>query len=584
MGCALPLSAQALTPPTTLEGAVDQFKSLKETANKRQTSTASAKKMRTVGSIDIDGNKSIPDSLIQQEIFLRVGDSYNQFKLNRAVQQINSLGVFSAVTVDTIQRKQGDRIVFTVTEAPKIGRVDFPGVKAVSENVLSEMVSIKAGDHLNLRALRRDILKLEKYYEEEGYYQVKVRSVETPEADGEPLVFYIREGVINSISVTGNTKTKDYVLTREMTLKPGDVLRTQDLREDLRRIYNLNYFTELNPAIIPSGDAYNLDLHVVERGSNGQLSFGGGFSPQSGFSLFTDLYWDNLAGTGQLILLKGQFGVGGDSARNSTFQFKYHNPWMWDNRRSFTFKTWLTDGDQLLNPLSSGSRTFLDEKRFGLETIFGIPSSYDFRTVHKLKHEEIELTDQNYKYQINSYSFGFIYDTRDVVFNPTSGHYSSIFIEKGLEVNGQSINLTQVDVSLKQFIKTFDRQTLALRADVGYINMDALPIEDQFLYFGYRVGYSDTVRGYDDDRVIFGSKRIVLGAEYRFLFNDTFTFVVFVDAGVASSNKLSDLPDFLVGKGVGVRFTVPGLGPLRFDAGLDDAGEMRIQFNMGHSF
>ena len=584
VGLALPVTAQLL--PSNLTDAVGQFKSVDNSKSVSTSKSVRKRKRSTdriISLIKIVGNDTIPSSLIQQELFFRVGDSYNRFKLNRAVQQIYSLGVFSSVNVDTNKGDSGDTIIFTVEESPIIGEVRFPGIKAVSENMLRDLLTLKGGDHLNLKQLRREIRLIENYYNEHDFYQVKVRSVETPDKDGDPLVFNIREGVIKAINVTGNYKTKDYVITREMISKVGDVLKQNTLQEDVRRVYNLNYFSELNPELVPSDNGYALNLYVAERESSGQVSFGGGYSPQTGFSLFTDLFWDNLAGTGQLIMLKGQFGVG--QARRSTFQFKYHNPWMWDDRKSLTTKIWRTDGAQFLNPLGANNQDFLDEKRFGIEASFGIPNSYEFRTYHRFKYERIHINQSNFDYQVNSYALGFVYDTRDVKFNPRSGIYVGSEIEQSVKINDDSVNLTQLDLRLKYFLPTFERQTLAMRADIGILAMDNLPIQDQYLYLGYRLGFADTIRGYDRSDVIFGSRQVILGTEYRFLFNDTFSFVLFFDIGTAADSLTSISDDRLLSsQGVGVRFTIPGIGPLRLDAGLNREGQTRVQFNMGHAF
>ena len=176
-----------------------------------------------------------------------------------------SLGFFSSVDSEIVSGDLEDTIVFKVVESPVIGSVQFPDVQAVSKNVLLNLISTQSGDHLDLRRLRQEIRLIERYYEDQGFYQVKVRSVESPRKDGDPLVFHIREGVVKEIRVTGNYKTQEYVLTREMTTKVGDVLKMDQIREDIRRIYNLNYFMGLEPNIVPSENGYLLNLQVMER-------------------------------------------------------------------------------------------------------------------------------------------------------------------------------------------------------------------------------------------------------------------------------------------------------------------------------
>ena len=79
-------------------------------------------------------------------------------------------------------------------------------------------------------------------------------------------------------------------------------------------------------------------------------------------------------------------------------------------------------------------------------------------------------------------------------------------------------------------------------------------------------------------------KQLLSSVEYRYVFNDMFQAVAFVDAGFATKASLFDLSQARIGKGVGVRFTVPMLGPIRLDWALGDTGESYIHVSMGHAF
>ncbi|MCP4050321.1 MAG: BamA/TamA family outer membrane protein [bacterium] len=99
------------------------------------------------------------------------------------------------------------------------------------------------------------------------------------------------------------------------------------------------------------------------------------------------------------------------------------------------------------------------------------------------------------------------------------------------------------------------------------------------------IGGSSTVRGYDDmTPFAYGTKRVIASIEYRFLFNDMFQGIIFIDAGNATSGKIQDLSKFRIGKGIGTRLIIPGIGPLRLDFGVDDSGVSRIHFNIGQTF
>ena len=81
---------------------------------------------------------------------------------------------------------------------------------------------------LNTKTLHENIRELEQAYREEGYIFSKVSNVDMSK-DG-VLTLSINEGILEGFAVKGNEKTKDYVITREMRLKPGEPFNAKDAR------------------------------------------------------------------------------------------------------------------------------------------------------------------------------------------------------------------------------------------------------------------------------------------------------------------------------------------------------------------
>lgn len=549
-------------------------------------------KNSTISAITFVGFSKENKTLATQELSIKVGDTINSFKLERNIKNLENIGVFKSVTGKIIPQGQSATVEFNAVENPKITEIQFIGNTTYDDTTLFTIVSSKVGSPYNLNSVRKDIKSIEAYYQENGYIQAKVFRLENPDETNGKLSFHIAEGIIENFSITGNIKTRDYVILRELDIEPGQAINSEALQQNLRRVFNLNYFTEVKPNLKPSAtspNAYDLELELVERETNGSFSFGGGYSPSSGFSLFSDLFWDNIFGTGQLIMLKGNFGLGtGQAGRTTTYQFKYHNPWMWDKRKSFTFRTWYTNGD--FNSISSFSSgvTLRNEMRRGFDAAIGIPHTYDLRSSHRVKYESVQLPSIPDHYYIYSYTAGLSYDTRDYRMNPREGVYHSASIEQGLKFRLNAVDFTRFDFTFRKFIPTFKKQALALRAEYGYLRSPELGSTTRFANQLYRVGGSYSVRGYDDFYPFAnGHAQAVYSIEYRHLFNQDFVAYLFADTGYAANSGMdvmNKLDHYQVGKGIGVLFNVPGLGPIRLDFGIDDLGESRIHFNVGHAF
>ncbi|MGA0241771.1 MAG: BamA/OMP85 family outer membrane protein [Candidatus Marinamargulisbacteria bacterium] len=541
------------------------------------SSTFSNQDISVLRQLEINGASRVPEQDIRNEISVFRGDKLDPYVINRNIKRIQAMGFFHSVDSDVSDFEGGKKWVITVKENPVISAIKFTNNKSLSRDDLLGLLASKPGDIFSYSTVRRDIDDIESAYQAAGFLFTKVKKVDLPTYDNPILTFDIEESVFNEINVSGNAKTKDNVILREIDIQPGDDINENTLRRNLGRIYNLNYFSEVLPDIVPSTstkNAYDLTINVKEK-STDSINFGGGWGQRSGGFLYSDLNINNFLGTGQLIALRGQWG-----GRQQSYQFKYHNPWMFGPRQSFTYRAWNTQGNFAFNNLSSSG--YRPEKRYGMDVAVGLPHSYELRSTHRLKTEDVYISasDNSEKtdYSIQSYAYSLSYDTRDIIFNPLNGAFYMATVENAFKLKSNSMVFTKYDASLANFFQTFEKQTIATRLVLGRVNGDIQATEY------YYIGGPNTVRGYIEypDSFGYGKTQLFANVEYRFLLTDMFQFLFFVDAGWASSLG-SDVFNGKVGKGVGFRINSP-LGPIRIDFGIDESNEMRTHLNIGHIF
>lgn len=528
---------------------------------------------------EVTGNVIIPTEIIKNAALFKEDEDLNPYKIDRVLKNLGAMGIFDSVESRVETMLGGKKLMITVKENPLVKDIVFKGNTVVSANTLLASLQSRKNEIVNVNLLRKDMVSIESIYKEKGYKWAKIGKVNTPKEGPERglVIFVIEEGLLGEVIVSGNTKTQANVILREMSLKSGQVLEEQTLKEDLRRIYNLNYFSELIPDLEKIDEnTYSLILGIKEKPS-GSVNFGGGFGESSGLFGFIDLYLDNLFGTGRLVALRGQIGQ-----KNSTYEFKYLDPWMFGSHKSMTYRLWKKSG--LTSNLIGSSELIYDardEDRAGTSISIGWPFTYDLRSSHTFKYESVvpSASSTTSPYKIISYMVDLSYDTRDVWMNPTQGDYYYGSIEKGFKLFSSATDFIKYDISLKKFIKTFDRQTIGMRLDAGYMTGE---IQDKSSYI---VGGGSTVRGYSDSTPFAsGNKRVIASIEYRFLINDILTALLFVDTGFATSGSdILNLNKYKVGKGVGIRVNTP-LGPFRLDFGIGDTGSSQFHFNMGHVF
>jgi outer membrane protein insertion porin family len=202
--------------------------------------------------------------------------------------------------------------------------------------------AMDVGDIYTPDGLRKDTQALEDFYGGKGYIDVtqgpalrvnRIPNVDTGTMD---LEFQIDEGqetYVEKINISGNVKTKDNVIRRELAISPGEVFDMVRVKLSKQRLENLNYFEKVDadpePTDPPIAGHKNLDIHVEEK-NTGNLTFGAGFSSvdslvgyvemtQGNFDLF---HPPNFTGAGQKLRLKVQLGL-----ERRDYEVSFIEPW-----------------------------------------------------------------------------------------------------------------------------------------------------------------------------------------------------------------------------------------------------------------
>jgi outer membrane protein insertion porin family len=526
-----------------------------------------------VTSIEVKGEKSAPEKEILDAIFSKVGEPLIKQKVEADIKAIYALGYFADVSADTAPYKNGEKIIFLVSENPTITMITFEGNSALSAEQLTSSMETRVGEILNFVKLREDIKRVNEYYHTTGYLLARVIDVATD--DEGVLRVNVIEGVIEEIKIEGNDNTQDYVIRRELNTKPGAVLNDKKLAKDLRRVFNLGFFSEVNPTFQPGEEPDKVVLVVrVKEQRSSTINLGGGYGEREGWFGFVDLSLNNLFGTGQGLLIRGQTGT-----ELQTYQFRYYNPWVLEDQFgdhfSFTYKRWYTVGSDFY---------FLGQNEIhnGWDVAFGKPFYDVWRLSWSLGSEWVgPYGDSSFEaYDTWTTGLALSYDTRDFRMNPTEGVFHTVSTKWGWKYANKVTQYMKYGLDLNFFVPLADRQVLALHSGAG-LGVGDVPIGDL-----YWVGSANTVRGYYPSDAKLGTKKLLFNVEYRYTFNEVFQGVVFYDFGNAWYSGAPNFGEFISGKGFGIRLNTP-LGPIRLDYGLagdKGFGEGVIHFSIGQAF
>ena len=547
-----------------------------------------------ITAIVVQGNENISKDLIISQIASNLGDVFSKENIEKDMKAVYDLGYFKDVKIKLESFRDGYKVVFEVVENLPIKEISIEGNTVVSEEEMREVMILQEGQVFCQKILKNDLDRISQLYKDRGYLLINIKDVDFDE-EGK-LWINISEGRLEKIVIEGNDKTKEKVITREINIEPGDLFNFETVKKSLQKIYNLGYFEDVSMKLEAGAeeDSIVLVVKVIEK-NTGKFGIGAGYNSEEGLMGFTSYEEENLFGGGQKVQAKIEIGG------RTTYKLSFLEPWLANTATSFGFEVY----DTVYHKEDKEEKVIIteyDEERLGGKLIIGRKLSDSVKLGLELKSERVTydlifgiLPEDTKEGLTNSLIPTFSYDTRDNVFEPTSGWYHSFSLENAGGFLGGDYDFTKYNLTLRAYISTqfiedvvdigsikkitdnLSKGVLALRAMGGIANTD-LPS-----FAVYQVGGMNTLRGYNFGEFS-GDKSLVFNVEYRFPLAENFQAVVFADWGQAWDYEESiSFEDLKFGRGVGVRFNTP-LGPIRLDYGFGEEGTGQTYFSIGHTF
>jgi outer membrane protein insertion porin family len=208
-----------------------------------------------VEKIVVSGNKKIEADAVRAKLITREGSIYSEDQIRQDIQELFNTGFFYNVTVDRSEGP-GITVTYTVQEKPSITEIEFDGNDELEDEELKETAGIKAYEILNQSKIREATEKIEKLYEDKGFFLARVTTKVTPvEGDNVKLTFEVRENDkvrVKRISFIGNKKMpsgklKAFMATQEggfFSFVSGSGAYKQEAFDRDVQMLNLVYFNE----------------------------------------------------------------------------------------------------------------------------------------------------------------------------------------------------------------------------------------------------------------------------------------------------------------------------------------------------
>ena len=518
----------------------------------------------------------------------------------------------------------------------KFADILFVGNKEYTDDELRAVLRIDKGDVYNGAVLKERVKgdgspnseDISTLYQDNGFLFSQVNAIETRvKNDSITVEIRIREDEkarIKKVTVTGNDKTNDHVIFRELRVKPGDLFSRSAIIRSIREIGQLGFFDQnVSPDVVPNyqNKTADIDFTVVEKGGSQielQGGYGGGsfigtlglsFNNFSIRNLFNKESYNPLPmGDGQKLSLRLQ-----TSRTFNTYSFSFTEPWLGgrkpqslsfsiysSNQYQFNFQTGDVDRNQSLGiigaSLGLGQRLKWPDDFFQLSQTISYQSfnlnNYGFRVGSDILNNGT-LNNLSYNAVISRHSAG-----PSLIF-PTYGSEFSLAVKATLPYSLFSdkdyanldtqekykwLEYYKITAKGKWYTSFTDKLVLMTNAEMGYLGfynseLGQNPFERYFVggdgIAQFQLDGRETVglRGYENNRLSSAEGGTIFNKfqmELRFSITDSPSASIytlgFLEAGNSYDNFETFNPfELKRSAGLGVRIFMPAFGLLGID-------------------
>ncbi len=536
-------------------------------------------------------------------------ETLRSYYLDRGYLEFNIESTQVSISPD----KQDIYITVNVTEGEKytVSSVKLAGQLLLPEDELTKLVKVVPGEVFSREKMTETTKAISERLGNEGYAFANVNAAPELDKEKRQVAFTVfidpgRRVYVRRINVSGNTRTRDEVIRREMRQSESGWYDGDKINKSRTRVDRLGYFDEVTvetPPVAGTTDQVDMEVKVKEK-PTGNIMLGAGFSSAEKFTVSGSVQQQNLFGSGKHVGVQVS-----TSKSNRVYSLSTTDPFFTVDGVSQGFDVYYRDTDT--STLAVGS---FGAKSFGGGGRWGVPIGEDDYLNFGLSVDHTKLAvDINSPVRYQDYvtrfgatgktlmtTVGWQKDGRDSLLVTTQGSYRRAVLE--LSLPGSTATYVRATYQHQHFFPLDRKLTLALNGEIGVAR--AYGNKDLPFFKNFYAGGIGSVRGFDSNSLgprdlatneaLGGDKRLIGNAELLFPVpgmgrDNSMRMSAFFDAGnVWGYDNKFGLDTMRYSAGVALAWNSP-MGPLKFSFGnpLNKKTEdkvQRLQFQMGSVF
>lgn len=580
-----------------------------------------------IGRITLVGNKTYSDKrlkgtmILSESALIGDNDKYSKPKLQSDEETLRSFYMdrgFAEFKLESTQVSLSlDKTQVFITINMKEGaqysvsKVKFSGETVLKPEELKQLLKIHAGDLFSRSRIIATVNALRDRLSEEGYAFASVEPITHLDKNNRLVSIDFRvdpkERVyVRRIIIKGNTRTRDYVIRRELRQLESAPYSLKGVRRSNTRLNRLGYFKKVKiDTKRISKDQVDLVVNVEEQ-STGSFNAGVGYSQVDGVNFTIGVTERNVIGSGYKANINGTY-----SSSTKSMDLGVTNPYFTPNGVSLGGGLYAREIDAAELGVSDYTTN-----NYGARLSLGYPTSEYSNLSYGLKFDDQKLVCidtfavcKNYTAEYGShfnsvrYSMGWSYDTKNAYYFPTSGQTTSFSGEVTIPTSSE-ISFYKLYLDESAYLPITDNFTFKLKGNAAYGDgigkYKGIPFYENFY-----AGGMGSVRGYEpnslgpvydlatdgSDSPTGGNVKLITSAEMIFPMpfiedSSNIRMSLFVDAGnVFNGVDNVKLKEFRASTGLSMAWITP-VGPLAFSLARalnDQPGDKTqvFQFNLG---
>lgn len=547
-------------------------------------------------------------------------DQYSRQKLTADLEKLRSFYMnrgYLEFNVDSTQvsmspDKQDMFVTVNITEGPQyhVSSVKLAGNLVLPEAELVKLVRVRAGDLFSREELNETTKRITDRLGAEGYAFANVNAAPETDKQQKLVAFTIfvdpgKRAYVNRINISGNTRTRDEVIRREMRQMEAGWFDSEAVRRSKERVDRLGYFSDVTvetPPVPGTADQVDVNMNVTER-PTGSLMLGAGFSQSEKLILSGSIAQNNIFGSGKYMALQVNTG-----SINRVISVSYTDPYFTVDGISQGFDVY----KRTVNPMTLSYKYKTESMGGGVR--FGFPIGEKESINLGLGIDQTKVTTylnespQRYIDFVNEFgdrnitvpfTVAWVSDGKDSFLAPTRGVFQRFNTEFGTPAG--ELHYVKSTYQAQNFFPVSKSFTWMLNGEVGMakgIGGQTVPF-----YKNFYAGGIGSVRGYQTaslgprdaiytDSRVGGTKQVLFNSEVLYNlpgYDKTLRLGWFVDAGqVFATEDPVRFGELRKSTGLSMAWISP-VGPLKFSIAqpLGTKSEDKIerfQFQLGTTF